>query len=84
MRKALSIVAVMAALGASSALAADSMTGMVKSVDQAKHQITLKNGHMFNVNKDVNLASITPNEKVTITYTKSGKMMDASQVQRAP
>jgi hypothetical protein len=87
MRKALSILTIVAAMGATSALAAgmtEKATGTIKSVDQSKHELTLQNGSTFNVDKSVNLASMMPGQKVSVTYTKSGKMMDATQVDKMP
>ena len=86
MRTALGIFAVIAAIGAGSALAAgmnDQTTGTVKSINQSENTITLQNGEKFNVAKDVNLANIKSGEKVTVTFSKNGDMMDATAVQKA-
>jgi Protein of unknown function (DUF1344) len=87
MRKALSVLAVLAAPGATSAMAAtwgsnmsDKTTGTIKSIDKAKNELILKDGKMFDVNKGVNLAAMRPGEKVTVTYRQSGKTMDATQI----
>ena len=63
---------------------AEKTTGTIKSIDKAKDQLILKDGKTFDVNKAVSLAGLTPGRKVTITYTQSGKTMDATQVKPAP
>ncbi len=90
MRKALSVLAALAALGATSAMAAGMSTGMaekatgtIKSIDQAKDQLILQDGKTFDLNKGVSVAGLKTGEKVTITYTQSGKVMDATQVKPA-
>jgi len=91
MRKTLSALAVLAALGATSAMAAgwtsnmsNKTTGTIQSIDHAKDQLTLKNGMTFDVAKGVNMAAMNKGEKVTVTYTQAGKAMDATQIKPAP
>ena len=67
---------------AGSAFAAEA-TGVIKSLDAAKNTLTLDNGSSYDVAKGVKLATFKPGEKVTITYTQSGKMMDASAIKPA-
>jgi len=67
---------------AGSAYAAEA-TGVIKSLDPAKDTITLDNGSSYDVAKDVKLTAFKVGEKVTITYSQSGKMMDATAVTRA-
>ncbi len=62
---------------------AETATGTIQSIDKAKDQLILKDGKTFDVTKSVSLAGLTPGEKVTITYTQSGKVMDATQVKPA-
>ena len=62
---------------------AEKATGTIQSIDKAKDQLILKDGKTFDVTKSVSLAGLTPGEKVTITYTQSGKVMDATQVKPA-
>ena len=62
----------------------DQTPGTIKSIDRSTNKVTLQNGEMFNVAKSVNLANLRPGEKVTVTFTKSGNMMDATAIQRAP
>ena len=90
MRKALSVLAVLAALGATPAMAygmnshmTEKATGTIKSIDSAKHELTLQDGKTFDVAKNVNLTGIKAGEKVTITYAQSGKSMDATMVKPA-
>ena len=91
MRKALTALAAVAALGATSASAASMMnsdvtktaTGTIQSIDPSKDQITLDNGSTFDVGKGVGLSALTKGEKVTVTYTQTGKAMDATQVKPA-
>ena len=67
---------------AGSAFAAEA-TGVIKSLDLAKDVITLDNGSTYDVAKGVKLSNFNVGEKVTVTYTQSGKMMDATAIVRA-
>lgn len=64
---------------AGAAYAADS-TGTIKSLDAAKNLVTLDNGATYDVAKGVSLSGLKVGEKVKVTYTQSGKMMDASAI----
>jgi Protein of unknown function (DUF1344) len=59
-------------------------TGTIKSINSTKDQLTLQNGETFTVAKNVDLKKMTPGEKVTVTYTHSGKAMGATQINKAP
>ena len=92
MRKVLTALAAVAALGTTSALAA-SMTnskmmnktsGAIRSIDRSTDRITLDNGSTYTVAKDVSLAGLKKGEKVSITYSQSGKAMNATRVKPAP
>ncbi len=92
MRKVLAAVAAVAALGATSALAAsmtnskmmNKTTGTIQSIDRSTDQITLHDGSTYTVVRDVSLAGLKTGEKVSITYSQSGKTMNATQVKPAP
>ena len=64
---------------AGAAYAADA-TGTIKSLDAAKNMVTLDNGATYDVAKGVSLSGFKVGEKVKVTYTQSGKMMDASAI----
>lgn len=90
MRKALTAAVAVLALGATSAMAAgmnsnmtEKATGTIKSIDGAKSELTLQDGKTFDVAKGVNLADMTPGEKVTVTYTQSGEIMGATMIKPA-
>ena len=85
MRVALSAAAAAAVIGAATlAFAADmTATGKIKSIDISKHEITLDNGSMYSVAKGVSLGKMKTGEKVTLTYNKSGKTMDATAIKPA-
>jgi hypothetical protein len=64
---------------AGSAYAADA-TGTIKTLDAAKSMVTLDNGATYDIAKGVSLSGFKIGEKVKVTYTLSGKMMDASAI----
>ena len=64
---------------AASAYAADA-TGTIKSLDAAKDVVTLDNGATYDVAKGVSLSGFKVGEKVKVTYTRSGKTMNASAI----
>ena len=64
---------------AGAAYAADA-TGTIKSLDVAKNVVTLDNGATYDIVKGVSLSGFKVGEKVKLTYTQSGKMMDASAI----
>jgi Cu/Ag efflux protein CusF len=85
MHKACGVFATVAALGLGSAFPADSgrqTTGTIKSINQSTHRLTLQNGERFNVAKTVDLGKLKPGDKVTITFSKQGDMMDVSAVEK--
>ncbi len=90
MRKTLTALAALSALGVTPAMAATAShmsqkaTGTIKSINQTKDELTLQNGKSFTVAKSVDLKKMTPGEKVTVTYTQSGKTMDATRINKAP
>lgn len=67
---------------AGSAFAAEA-TGVIKNLDAAKNMVSLDNGASYDVAKGVKLANFKVGEKVTITYSQAGKMMDASAIKPA-
>jgi hypothetical protein len=58
------------------------MEGKVKSVDQAKKQVTLEDGTSFTIPAGVQVewASITPGKTVSIHYTEAGQMKTVRKV----
>jgi Cu/Ag efflux protein CusF len=64
---------------AGAAYAADA-TGKIKTLDAAKSMVTLDNGATYDIAKGVSLSGFKVGEKVKVTYTQSGKMMDASAI----
>ena len=64
---------------AGSAYAADA-TGTIKTLDAAKSMVTLDNGATYDIAKGVSLSGFKVGEKDKVTYTQSGKMMDASAI----
>jgi hypothetical protein len=64
---------------ASAAYAADA-TGAIKTLDAAKNVVTLDNGATYDIVKGVDLSGFKVGEKVKVTYTQSGKMMNASAI----
>jgi hypothetical protein len=55
-------------------------TGTIKTLDAAKSMVTLDNGATYDIAKGVSLSGFKLGEKVKVTYTQSGKMMDASAI----
>jgi Protein of unknown function (DUF1344) len=49
----------------------------------SKHSVTLNNGSTYDVAKDVKLDSLKIGEKVTLTYSQSGKTMDVTAIKPA-
>jgi len=83
MRVLLSLLSATAFLGTVYAAQAADATGAIKSIDTAKDMVTLDNGSTFMVSKSVKLSDLKVGEKVKVTYTMSGKDMDASAIQPA-
>jgi hypothetical protein len=57
--------------------------GKVKSVDQAKKQVTLEDGTSFTIPATVQVewASITPGKTVAISYVEAGQMKTVRKVE---
>lgn len=83
MRKLFGVFAAASLIGLAGAAYAADMTGAIKSLDAAKNMVTLDNGNSFDVAKGVSLSAFKVGEKVTVTYTQSGKMMDATAIKSA-
>jgi Cu/Ag efflux protein CusF len=67
-----------------SALAASmSMSGVIKTIDAAKKDITLQSGDTFTVPAKFDAKKFKVGEKVTITYDKKGDKMVASDIEAA-
>ncbi len=64
---------------AGAAYAADA-SGTIKTLNAAKDRVTLDNGVTYDVAKGVSLSAFKVGEKVKLTYTQSGKMMDATAI----
>ncbi len=83
MRSLFGALAAVSAIGLAGAAFAADATGMIKSVDMAKNMVTLDNGSTYEMAKSVNLAGLKTGEKVTVTYTQSGKTMDGTAIKPA-
>lgn len=83
MRILIGAVVAASAIGLAGAAYAAEATGVIKSIDTAEDMVTLDNGSTYDVAKTVKLSGLTVGEKVTITYTQSGKTMDATAIARA-
>ena len=70
-------------IGFAGAAFAAEATGVIKNLNSAKDVVTLANGATYDVAKGVNLSNFKVGEKVTITYSQAGKMMDATAITRA-
>ena len=70
-------------IGLAGSAAAAEATGVIKSLNTGKDLVVLDNGKSFNVAKDVKLSTFKVGEKVTITYTQTGAMMDATAIKPA-
>ena len=81
MRKSLITAAVAATFLTHAAFAASvSDTGTIKSLDAAKHQVTLADGKVFEAPAGWSFTTYKVGDKVKVTYeTQGGKMM-ASEI----
>jgi len=70
-------------LAGSSFAAALSMSGVIKTIDPAKHDIVLKTGETFALPATFDFKNVKVGEKVKITYQKQGSKMVASDVAAA-
>jgi Cu/Ag efflux protein CusF len=84
MGKVLNVVAAAAILGAATtALAADAphrTTGKIKSIDLMRHVVTLEDGSTFKAERGVNIKRLKAGEKVTVTTSKFGGIIEASAI----
>ena len=84
MGKVLNVVAAAAILGAATtAFAAEAThrtTGKIKSVDLMRHVITLEDGSTYKVARGVNIERMKAGEKVTVTTSKFGGIIEASAI----
>ena len=76
-------VAAVLLIGLAGSASAAEVTGAIKSLNPAKDQVILDNGSSYDVAKGVKLSSFKVGEKVTITYSQSGKTMDATAIKPA-
>ncbi len=83
MRRAIGAVAATAVLGLTTAAFAADATGAIQSIDLKKDTFTLSNGMSYTAAKGVDLAKFKVGEKVAVTYSQHGKMMDATAVKPA-
>ena len=83
MRILFGAVAAASLIGLAGAAFAADATGTIKSLDTAKNMVTLDNGATYEAGKSVNLSGLKVGEKVKVTYTQSGKMMDATAISPA-
>jgi Cu/Ag efflux protein CusF len=65
------------------AMGEKTMEGKVKSVDQAKKQVTLEDGTSFTIPATVQVewASIKPGKTVAISYTEAGQQKTVRKVE---
>ena len=84
MRKMLGALTAAAVLGIATAAYAAQSTGTITNINMMKHSVTLGNGQTFHVAKYVKLGSHKVGQKVTVTYSKYGKTMDAKAIRVAP
>jgi hypothetical protein len=84
MGKVLTVVAAAAILGAAAtAFAADAphrTTGKIKSIDLMRHVVTLEDGSTFKAERGVNIKRLKAGEKVTVTTSKFGGIIEASAI----
>lgn len=83
MRKFVLPLILLASLGASSmAMAASASTaeGTIKALDAKAMTLTLNNGSVYGLPKAIKLASLKIGDKVKVTWSKVGKLDEASAV----
>jgi Protein of unknown function (DUF1344) len=84
MRKSLISAALAASLVSTVAFAANQTdTGAIKAIDQAKHQLTLADGKVFDLPAAWKATGFKAGDKVTVTYEMQGNAMMASAVAHA-
>jgi hypothetical protein len=67
-------------LAGSAFAAALSMSGVIKTIDPAKHDIVLQTGETFMLPAKFDVKKLKVGEKVKITYEKQGTNMVATNV----
>ena len=85
MRIMLSALAVAAILGGANVAYAAEATGTIMSIDMSKRAVTLDNGSTYDmaIAKGLKLDGMKVGQKITLTYTQSGKTMDATAFEPA-
>jgi len=76
-------IAAAATIGATTMAFAADATGVVKSIDTKTDQVTLSDGATYTAPKTIDLSKFKVGEKVTISYTGTGKMMEATSISPA-
>jgi Cu/Ag efflux protein CusF len=84
MGRVLNVVAAAAILGAATtgfaAEAPHQTTGKIKAIDLMRHIVTLEDGSTFKAERGVNIKRLKTGEKVTVTTSKFGGMIEASAI----
>ena len=80
MRVVFGVLVAASLIGLAGSAYAAAATGTIKSLNVAKDTVTLDNGASYDVAKNVSLSGFKVGDKVKVTYTQSGKMMDASAI----
>ncbi len=83
MRIMVSALAAGAFLGAASMACAAEATGTIKAIDMSRHTVTLNNGSTYDVAKGAKINGMKVGEKITLTYSQSGKAIDATAIKPA-
>lgn len=83
MRIQLLSIATVAIIAASGAMAATTTTGTIKSMDMAKHSITLADGTTYTLPKAFKDPGLKVGEKVAVMWDKKGALNEASEVTMA-
>ena len=83
MRTILAAFAAASILGVATAAYAAEASGTIKDLDMSKHSVTLNNGSTYDVAKGVKLDGLKIGEKVTLTYSQSGKTIEATAIRPA-
>ncbi len=83
MRIMVSALAAGAFLGAASMAYAAEATGTIKAIDMSRHTVTLNNGSTYDVAKGAKINGMKVGEKITLTYSQSGKAIDATAIKPA-
>ena len=83
MRLSAIALAAAAMFGAVSIANAAEVTGTIKSMDTSAKTITLDNGDTFKLGPSVRTTELKDGQKVTVTYSGTGKEMTASSIEAA-